>query len=222
MSSTGSTSAATILVGPVRVVLQTKDECVDDRRLEAFEVGEGPAGREVRMILENLLSGEANPQTVALLEHEADGALLGMASVRIDGNAQIRSKSSTPWFLRRLAGSPYVNLIVRDERYRNHMLCDGRTRLGEALVRAALEVVGAEHSGRELPTVWALVQRQNLASKRAFARFAFYPHDRSAENQQDVLVRRAGRALPAPPEARAYRPARWARPARDESSEQRR
>ena len=221
MSSTGSTSVPSVLAGPVRVVLQTKDECVDDPRLEAFEAGDGAAAREVRMILENLISGEANPQTVAMLEYEEDGALLGLASVRIDGNAQIRSKSSTPWFLRRLAGSPYVNLIARDERYRNHLLLDGRTRLGEALVRAALEVVDAEHPGRELPTVWALVQRHNLASKRAFARFAFYPHDRSEENPQDVLVRRAGRPLPAPPQAPVYRPARWDCDSANETSQQR-
>jgi hypothetical protein len=222
MSSTVPRSAPSVLPGPVRVVMQRKDECVDDRRLEAFKVGDGPATREIRLILENLISGEANPQTLALLEHGDDAALIGIASVRIDGNAQLRGKSSTPWFLRRLAGSPYVNLIARDERYRNHVLRDGRTTLGEALVRAALEVVGAEQGAPELPTVWALVQRENLASKRAFARFAFYPHDRSGENQQDVLVRRAGRDLPAPLEAGAYRPAEWAAPARDKSSEQRR
>jgi hypothetical protein len=139
--------------------------------------------------------------------------------VRIGGNAQIRSKSSTPWFLRRLAGSPYVNLIARDERYRNHVLQDGRTRLGEALVRAALEVVEAEQPDGNLPTVWALVQRHNFASKRAFARFAFYPHDRSGENPQDVLVRRAGRRLPVPPDSAVYWPARWARDSADETSE---
>jgi len=147
---------------------------------------------------------------------------LGLACVRMDGNAQIRGKSSTPWFLRRLAGNPYVNLIARDQRYRNHVLADGRTRLGEMLVRAALEVVGVEHPGRGLPTVWALVQPTNSSSKRVFARFAFYVHERSDENQQDVLVRRAGRALRPPPGAEAYLPARWARDAEDLAAERRR
>lgn len=210
MSATGSTSPPSVLAGPVRVLLQAKDECVDDPRLDAFDAGDGPASKEVRMILENLTDGEAYPQTVALLEHVDDGALLGLACVRMDGNAQIRGRSSTPWFLRRLAGNPYVNLIARDERYRNHLLADGRTGLGETLVRAALEVVGVEHPGRGLPTVWALVQPSNHASKRVFARFAFYVHDRSDENQQDVLVRRAGRPLRTPPGAEAYLPARWA------------
>jgi|GEM_PF-5666503 hypothetical protein len=220
MSSFGFTAQPTVLTGPVRVLLQEKQDCIEDPRLEALKVGDGPAAMEVRMILENLISGEANPQTLAMLEEEATGALLGLASVRIDGNAQIRAKSTTAWFLRRLAGNPYVNLIVRDERYRNHVLADGRTRLGEALVRAALEVVEAEHPGPEVPTVWALVQRYNFASKRAFARFAFYPHDRSEENPQDVLVRRAGRRLPAPPAPDIYRPAEWAREAREgETSE---
>jgi hypothetical protein len=219
MSSPGFTSTPCVLAGPVRVLLQTKDECVEDPRLEAFKVGDGPAAKEVRMILENLISGEANPQTLAMLEHRATGALLGIASVRIDGNAQIRGRSSTPWFLRRLAGNPYVNLIARDERYRNYVLQDGRTRLGEAVVRAALEVVRAEQPDGELPTVWALVQRDNFASKRAFARFAFLPHDRSDENPQDVLVRRFGHLLTAAPDSGVYRPARWARDSEDETSE---
>jgi hypothetical protein len=222
MGSSPPTVPPTVLAGPVRVLLQSKEECVEDPRLEAFKVGDGPATREVRIILENLISGEANPQTIALLEHQATGALLGLASVRTDGNAQIRRRSTTPWFLRRLAASPYVNLIARDERYRNHLLQDGRTRLGEALVRAALETVEVEQPNQGLPTIWALVQRQNLASKRAFAKYAFYPHDRSDENPQDVLVRRAGRRLPAPPELGAYRPARWARDYEDEMSERRR
>jgi hypothetical protein len=221
MSSSSQTAPPVVLAGPVRVLLQRKEDCVEDPRLEAFKVGDGPATREVRIILENLISGEANPQTLALLEHQATGTLLGLASVRIDGNAQLRRKPTTPWFLRRLAASPYVNLIARDERYRNHMLQDGRTRLGEALMRAALETVEMEQYGEDLPTIWALVQRQNLASKRVFAKYAFYPHDRSNENPQDILVRRAGRRLTAPPESGAYRPASWARNYEDEMSERR-
>jgi hypothetical protein len=222
MSEPGSTSPPSVVSGPVRVLLQSNEDSVGDPRLEAFKVGDGPAAKEVRMILENLISGEANPQTVAMLEHQESGILLGMAAVRMDGNAQIRAKSTTAWFLRRLAGNPYVNLIARDERYRNHVLQDGRTRVGEALVRAALEVVEAEQPGPELPTVWALVQRHNLASKRAFGRFAFYAHDRSEENPQDVLVRRAGRRLPAPPDAGVYVPVRWTRDLEEATSEQRR
>lgn len=158
----------------------------------------------MRLILDNLHSGEAVPQTVALLSEEPGGALLGIASIRIDGNAQLRAKASTPWFVRRLSSNPYVNLIARDERYRNYLLCDGRTRLGTAILRAGLEVVQHETPGRSLPTVWALVRRDNAASKRTFGEFAFYPHDRSAENQQDVFVRRAGRKLPPPPAEGAY------------------
>ena len=57
-----------------------------------------------------------------------------------------------------------------------------------------------------LPTVWALISRQNEVSKRTFSEFAFYPHDRSPENQQDVYVRRAGRRLPPAPPVEAYIP----------------
>jgi hypothetical protein len=188
----------------VRVELRSKAQCAGDPRLTDFQAGSGPAAREVRLILENLHSGEALPQTVALLSEQASGALLGIASIRIDGNAQLRAKSSTPWFVRRLARNPYVNVIARDERYRNHMLCDGQTRLGTAILRAGLEVVEHELPDGPLPTVWALVRRENEASKRVFGQFAFYPHDRSAENQQDVLVRRGGRRLPPAPPEGAY------------------
>jgi len=193
-----------MLGGPVRVELRTKAQCAGDPRLEEFDAGSGPAAHETRLIVENLHSGEALPQTVALISEESTGALLGLASIRIEGNAQLRAKASTPWFVRRLSRNPYVNLIARDARYRNHVLCDGETRLGTAIVRAGLEIVEHETGERALPTVWALVRRENEASKRAFGEFAFYPHDRSAENQQDVFVRRAGRRLPPPPAEGAY------------------
>ncbi len=187
----------------MHVELRSKAQCAGDPRLEDFQAGDGPAANEVRLILENLHSGEALPQTVALLSDEG-GALLGIASIRLDGNPQLRPKPSTPWFVRRLSRNPYVNLIARDERYRNHLLCDGETRLGTAILRAGLEIVEHELGSRSLPTIWALVRRGNEASKRTFGEFAFYPHDRSSENQQDVFVRRAGRALPPPPAEGAY------------------
>lgn len=199
-----SASQPTVLGGPVRVELRTKAQCAGDGRLEEFDAGSGPAARETRLILDNLYSGEALAQTVALIGDESTGALLGIASIRIDGNAQLRAKASTPWFVRRLSRNPYVNLIARDERYRNHVLCDGQTRLGAAVLRAGLEIVRHEVGAEALPTVWALVRRDNEASKRVFGDFAFYAHDRSAENQQDVFVRRAGRRLPGPPPEGAY------------------
>ena len=98
-------------------------------------------------------------------------------------------------------------MIARDDRYPNRVLCDGRTRLGAAILRAGLEALQSELGGGSLPTVWALVRRDNEVSKRVFGEFAFYPHDRSPENQQDVFVRRAGRRLPPPPPIGAYVPA---------------
>jgi hypothetical protein len=200
------TSAPTSLSGPVTVAMRSKADCAGDARLEAFRAGEGPAAREVALIVGNLLSGEALAQTVALVSDQASGQLLGIASIRLDGNVQLRAKSSTPWFLRRLATNPYVNMVARDERFANHVLCDGVTRLGTAILRAGLEVLEAEHGGALLPTTWALVRRNNAASKRVFREFAFYRHDRSAENQQDIYVRRAGRPLPPAPAGGAYVP----------------
>ena len=194
------------LGAPVRVTVRSKAECAGDAQLEGFRCGDGPAGREVGLIVGNLLSGEALPQTVAFVNDAASGSLLGIASVRPDGNAQLRAKSSTPWFVRRLATNPYVNVIARDERYTGRLLLDGSTRLGTAILRAGLEALAAELGRERLPTVFALVRRENEVSKRTFAEFAFYPHDRSAENQQDVFVRRAGRRLPAAPSLEAYIP----------------
>src|SRR5947199_5062392 len=134
-------SEPTKLAAPVRVTVRSKEECAGESQLEGFRCGDGPAGREVALIVGNLLSGEALPQTVAFVNDAASGALLGIASVRLDGNAQLRAKSSTPWFVRRLATNPYVNMIARDERYAGHVLCDGRTRLGTAILRAGLEAL---------------------------------------------------------------------------------
>jgi hypothetical protein len=206
MTTCQSETGPFALDGPVVVTLKRKADCVGDPQLAEFCCADGPAAEEVRIILGNLLSGEAVEQTVAMLKEERTGALLGIASVRMDGNAQIRGRASVPWFVRRISVNPYVNVVARDERYRNHVLRDGETRLGVALVRAALEVVEHELDGAPMPTVWALIKRGNTASKRAFRRLAFYPHARSRENQQDVFVRKAGRALPPPPDAAAYRP----------------
>jgi hypothetical protein len=194
------------LGAPVRVTIRSKEDCVDDTQLQGFRCSDGPAAREVALIVGNLLSGEALPQTVAFVNDVASGALLGIASVRPDGNAQLRTKASTPWFVRRLSANPYVNVIARDERYAGRLLSDGRTRLGTAILRAGLEALRHELGGGALPTVWALIRRKNEVSKRTFSEFAFYPHDRSRENQQDVYVRRAGRRLPPVPPLDAYIP----------------
>jgi hypothetical protein len=194
------------LDAPVRVTVRGKDDCVGDPQLEGFRCSDGPAGREVGLIVGNLLSGEAVPQTLAFVNDVASGALLGIASIRPDGNAQLRAKSSTPWFVRRLSTNAYVNVIARDERYAGRVLLDGTTHLGTAILRAGLEALAAALDRERLPTVFALIRRENETSKRTFGEFAFYPHDRSSENQQDVYVRRAGRRLPPPPPLDAYIP----------------
>jgi hypothetical protein len=186
--------------------MRSKEECAGDPQLEEFRCPAGPAAREVGLIVSNLLSGEALPQAVAFVNDVSSGALLGLASVRPEGNSQLRAKSSTPWFVRRLSTNPYVNMIARDERYAGRALSDGRTRLGAAILRAGLEALQLELDAQALPTVWALIRRDNDVSKRVFGEFAFYPHDRSPENQQDVFVRRAGRPLPPAPSADAYVP----------------
>ena len=165
------------LTAPVAVEIRSKDECVDHDDLAGFSCHDGPAAKEVRMIVGNLLSGEALQQTVAMIRDTATGTLVGLVSVRMDGNAQIRTKSGTPWFLRRISVNPYVNLLARDERYRGHLLADGTTGIGAALLRAGLELIANERGG-SMPSVWALVKRENAASKRAFSQFAFHLHDR--------------------------------------------
>ena len=127
-------SEPTALSAPVSVTLRTKAQCIGDQRLTDFVFGSGPAMAEVRSIVDNLLSGDALPQTVAMLSDVGSGELLGIASVRVDGNSQIRAKSSTPWFLRRLSVNPYVNVVARDKHFRNYVLSDGCTRLGTILV----------------------------------------------------------------------------------------
>lgn len=201
-----SSSPAALSV-PVQVILRGKEECIGDPDLAGFRCSDGPAAGEVGMIVANLLSGAALEETVAMLKLEDTGELVGLVSIRMDGNAQIRGKASTPWFLRRISVNPYVNLLARDERFHNHLLADGRTRISAALLRAGLEVVAAERGGEPLPSVWALVKRENFAGKRAFAQLAFHRHRRSAENQQDVVVRRAAKPLPTPPGRDAYLPA---------------
>jgi hypothetical protein len=205
---TSSTKASSTirLSRPVEVVVRTKEACIGNSELEGFSVRDSTAAAgECRNIIGNLYDGKAVEQTVAFVKEQGTGTLLGLTSVRMGGNKEVRSNPFVPTWLRRLAAEPYVGLLARDDRFYNTVLADGSTRLSTVLVRAGIELVTPV--GQSSPTLWAFVKRDNVGSLAAFARHAYHSHGRSRECEQEVLVRRAGKPLPPPPNSSSYRPA---------------
>jgi len=191
---------------------------VGDPLLAELVCPDGPVADTVEEKRRNLLEGNAWEQTVVYVMEEVTGRLLAVATVCLDGHPNRRTLQ--PAYVRRIGGNPYVNLLVRDARLHNHVLLDGKTRLGTAALRGALEAVLRERPGRvgELPLVWGWVDRENAASLRAFATVAFRPAKKDAlwqspgagllaQAKHDItVVRPAGKPLPPPPPLRAYLP----------------
>ncbi len=209
---------ATVLPCQVRVLVRDGAVCRADPLLARLSCTHGPVAHAVQGKIANLLAGTAWPQTVAYLLDAESGALLALVSVCLDGHPNRHTFATA--HTRRIARHPHVNILARDDRYANHVLRDGRTRLGTAALRAALEIVLRERPGPqgELPLVWGFVDPDNRASLRAFAGAGFHPrkakpvfHDagdgRFVPVERDlVVVRSAGKPLPAAPPADAYRP----------------
>jgi hypothetical protein len=198
----------TRLERPVVVVVKTKAQCVEDPDLEAFAVEDGPAAEECESIRRNLLSGDAVEQTVAMLKEDGAGRLLGLVSVRFDGRANWREPfAKVPPLLKKLSRTAYINVLARDTRLEGCVLADGETRLGDALVRAGLELATFPDARTPLP-LCALALRENHRSHRAFEAQGFRVHADSWQCNQDVLVRRGGRPLLKAPPHQAYSPLR--------------
>ena len=58
-------------------------------------------------------------------------------------------------------------------KYRRYLLRDGVTHVGEALIRAGLDMIALEANGRPMPSVSALVRPENGNSHRVLEAFDF-------------------------------------------------
>jgi len=219
MSEHPSRLQPTPLSHAVHVLVKTEEECVDDPLLAELSCQDGPVAESVQGKISNLLNGNAWPQTVAYLIEEDTDTLVALATVCLDGHPN--SHTFRTAHTRRIAHHPHVNVLVRDDRFRNRVLLDGRTRMGTAALHAILEVILRERPDPQmggLPLCWAFVDPDNHASLRAFGTRGFLPRKakpvwhnpgggRLLPIERDlVVVRAAGKPLPPAPPPHCYRP----------------
>jgi hypothetical protein len=117
----------------------------------------------------SLEEGGAVPQHVVLLLDRHD-TLLGIASVRPEGAV-------------RLDPVPYLNGYGREKRLARHTLADQKTSLGEALVRAAVELVTP--AGSDAPELQAFVRDDNTRSHQPLTNLGF---ERAEHERMEVQV----------------------------------
>jgi hypothetical protein len=201
LSTISETRSGVLLPCAVEIEVRDGKDCEGDPQLATFVVTDGPAVAEIESVRSRLLAGTALDQKVVLAKRVDTGALLGFANVR---KHEPFSGTVPPW-LAGLRSKPYIGVLARDDRYFKCRLADEETWLGVVLVRSVIEL---ETAVDEAPaTFWAVVQRGNGRSRRAFCDGnEFERHPRSHECGQDVLVRPDGLALPPPPSLDVYSP----------------
>jgi hypothetical protein len=177
------------LVGPVRsrILINPKlyppfvDFCCGKDRLEE---------REVNQTVCRIYGGAAEAQWIAVIlerpgEKDVGGhpSLVGVCGVMtgaLDGVPGVDAGSE----------GGYIGAFGTDMRYRKHLLDDGKTRPGNALMRAALEAIQAMFGGEPMSYVFAKVKRTNSASRRLFDEHGF--EDMGNPQGEHVLLRAPG------------------------------
>ena len=147
------------LKGPALCTVVDKAQAKGLELLSRFCCGHCSASesaREVNLTAQNLYDGDAVPQHAILLEDEQRD-LVGLSSVILTGDL-------------RLDPVPYLNGYGREKRLKGYMLADGKTTLGEALLRAAIELASGD---AEPPEIQALVREDNEQSHGPLASLGF-------------------------------------------------
>jgi hypothetical protein len=191
------------LIGPVRAhVLEDPSAYAKLTDLRCGDSRSEPAVQEVEQTAARLVRGATTmAQTPVVLEDES-GHLLGYASVHRRPALGYEDGRPRPWIADR-----YIVAFGRDRSYRDHRLRDNHTRIGELLLRAALDMIALEARGGPMPSVSALVRPENEASHRVLERLDFdhLPMDATGY-AQDLRWRDRGLALPPPLPREVYIP----------------
>jgi hypothetical protein len=187
----------TPLTRPVYVVVRTSAECVGEPLLAALSVHDGPAAGAIQFKIGNLLTGEAWDQSVAILVEEETDTPLAVATVCLDGHPN--GWTFPLAYTKRISGNPHVNILARDDRFRNRTLLDGQTRLGTAALHAMLEVVLRDRPSAPgvLPLTWGFVDPDNSPGIHAFETTGFHEHKRN-EKERAFIQSASGLFVPVP------------------------
>jgi SEC-C motif len=182
------------LIGPVRTHILDGEKPRSYSPLASLRCGEQgeKAVREVELTARRLRGGGLKLSQSPVILEDPDGRLVGYASVHSRPRGGYDDGFNRPWIAER-----YIVAFGRDVHFRGYTLRDGVTRIGEILVRAALDMVAVEMDGAPMPAVSALVRAENTSSHRIFDALSFDRQD--AENTgytQDLRWRSAGAPLP--------------------------
>jgi hypothetical protein len=126
------------------------------------------AAREVEQTAARLVAGTTTMAQTAVVVEDDSGTLLGFASVHRRPPLGYEDRGARPWIADR-----YIVAFGRDRAHRDHPLRDSSTRIGEVIVRAALDVIALEAPGRPMPAVSALVRPENISSHRVLQALGF-------------------------------------------------
>jgi ribosomal protein S18 acetylase RimI-like enzyme len=159
---------------------RTVDRPRGDRALRAFSAGsQRRYDVEVNAIIEELVGGEASSD-VRVIAVEDDQAVAGVVGY---APRQLLPGDESP-------DAVYIAFLAVDAHYRGRRLPTGET-LGNALLAEALERI-AEEAGGNTPPVWALVERDNEASRRLLRRHGFASVSTGPSDDWEIEYRPAG------------------------------
>jgi hypothetical protein len=119
--------------------------------------------REVQATIRMLHAGRFDPAPTAVVIESELGELLALCCLR---SLPAEEEWSTDW-------SVDIPAFARASAHRGTVLGDGQTTLGEAVLRAALQVISKACAGRSRPAVLARVLPFNGESHAAFERLGF-------------------------------------------------
>jgi hypothetical protein len=212
-AATGLAAAPGIrrFTGPVRAhVLRDPTTYAALAALRCGDARSEAVVREVEQTAARLVAGTTTMAQTAVVLEDDSGALLGYASVHSRPPLGYEDRGPRAWIADR-----YIVAFGRDRAHRDHPLRDSRTRIGEVVVRAALDMIALEAPGRPMPSVSALVRPENEASHRLLEVLGFDNLPMAATGfAQDLRWRERGVPLPpalprdvyVPPRVGALRP----------------
>jgi hypothetical protein len=205
---------------PVYPVVKPSEDCVGDPLLEQLVCRDGPVPGQISEKRHNLLTGSAwEKQTVAFIVERVTDRPLALAMVRLDGHPAAGTFAEAA--SNAVSRSPYIGMVMRDDRLKNRCLPGTTIRLGTVALHAILEVIVRDRprvTPREVQRTWAWIDQENEPSFGAFGGVGFRKHiydgvpfDQSASGlfvprARDILVVRSVRPLPDDLPSSAYTP----------------
>ena len=199
------------LTGPVRAHVLREPSAY--RALAALRCGDArsdTAVREVEQTAARLVAGATTMAQTAVVLEDDGGALLGYASVHRRPPLGYDDHRPRPWIADR-----YIVAFGRERAHRDQPLRDSRTRIGEVIVRAALDMIALEAPGRPMPSVSA--RPENEPSHRVLAALGFENLPMAVTGfAQDLRWRERGLAPPVPLPREVYVPPRPGEPGRND------